>query len=101
MCGIDGIFLHGKESAAKRHEAERLVVRALARIRHRGEPQYQCETATGDTWVMGANRLAIISSAEGAQPVQSSDGRVSLVFNGEIYNYRSVASEIGVDEERI
>jgi len=44
---------------------------------------------------MGHVRLAITGGTEGLQPFQSEDGRLSLLHNGEIYNYRELRSELG------
>ena len=53
------------------------------------------ETRTG----LGHRRLAIIDlSAAGCQPMvlrpQDADGAITLVFNGEIYNYRELRAEL-------
>lgn len=47
---------------------------------------------------LGHRRLAILDlSSEGAQPVKTLDGRFSIVFNGEIYNYREIRDRLSRD----
>jgi asparagine synthase (glutamine-hydrolysing) len=43
---------------------------------------------------LGMRRLSIIDVAGGHQPIQNEDGTVRVVFNGEIYNYRNLRSEL-------
>ncbi|MGH9649275.1 MAG: asparagine synthase (glutamine-hydrolyzing), partial [Terriglobales bacterium] len=43
---------------------------------------------------LAARRLSIIDVAEGHQPVTNEDGSVTVVFNGEIYNYLSLREEL-------
>lgn len=51
-------------------------------------------TASGHNAGLGHRRLSIIDLAGGHQPMWSYDRSVAIVFNGEIYNYRSLRSEI-------
>lgn len=47
-----------------------------------------------DTVGLGMRRLAIIDLEGGRQPMASETGEVRVVFNGEIYNYRELRSEL-------
>lgn len=44
--------------------------------------------------VLGHTRLAVIDLAGGRQPMQTGDGRYSIIFNGEIYNFQSLREEL-------
>ena len=46
---------------------------------------------------MGAVRLAIIDLKGGQQPVHGCDERVTAIYNGEIYNYHEVRSQLRGD----
>src|SRR2546426_5372440 len=59
--------------------------RALDTIAHRG-PDAAGEWREREVF-LGHRRLSIIDLATGDQPMQSSDGRYVIVFNGEIYNF--------------
>jgi asparagine synthase (glutamine-hydrolysing) len=59
--------------------------RALDSIAHRG-PDAAGEWREHDVY-LGHRRLSIIDLATGDQPMQSTDGRYVIVFNGEIYNF--------------
>lgn len=43
---------------------------------------------------LGMRRLAIFDPANGHQPMQTPDGRLTLVFNGAIYNFRELRAEL-------
>ena len=90
MCGINGIFAY-RDAAIDRAE----LIRSRDRMAARGPD------GAGD-WVsdngrvgFGHRRLAIIDlSPTGFQPMPSRDGRLMMVFNGEIYNYRELRRDL-------
>lgn len=87
MCGIAGYF--SPEGRFKKQDLETLTT-ALA---HRGPDAagYFLENAVG----LGHRRLSIIDLSEAAnQPFFSRNNRYVLIFNGEIYNYKEIESEL-------
>lgn len=88
MCGICGIV--GPESTAP--ESQRIVRQMMKSLAHRG-PDDNGVTA-GDNFIFGHQRLAIIDIQYGAQPMKSDDGQITLVHNGEIYNYLELRQEL-------
>ena len=88
MCAICGILkLHREDSA------DATVVGAMAgTMAHRGPDD-------GGVFVdgpagLGFRRLSIIDLSGGHQPMSTPDGDVTIVFNGEIYNYRDLTSDL-------
>lgn len=92
MCGIIGIWEPGSADVVGR---EALVREGMEKLEHRGPDAHGVWTAdTGDI-TFGHRRLAVIDiSPLGHQPMRSSDGRYVLTFNGEIYNFQDVRSEL-------
>ncbi len=88
MCGINAIFAYGDgDERVDRHE----LLRTRDSMTARG-PDGFGEYIGGEGRVgLGHRRLAIIDLSDAAsQPMESEDGRFSIVFNGEIYNYRDL-----------
>jgi asparagine synthase (glutamine-hydrolysing) len=80
MCGIAGFVL------ARGERPDGRVVAAMCdAIRHRG-PDGE-GAAVLPPAALGMRRLAIIDVAGGRQPMRSDDGRFTIVFNGEVYNF--------------
>lgn len=69
-----------------------MLDRMCRRIRHRG-PDDQGTMVRGSV-ALGMRRLSIIDLAGGHQPISGCDPSVSVVFNGEIYNYRELQKEL-------
>ena len=70
------------------------AVRALTSLLARRGPDDEGHWADAHA-AIGFRRLAVLDlSTAGHQPMQSSDHRVVLVFNGEIYNYRELRTEL-------
>lgn len=87
MCGIIGIVGEICDSTPMQLEQARDL------MWHRGpDDSGLCLFADA---ILGFRRLAILDlSPAGHQPMLSSDGQVALVFNGEIYNYRELRTEL-------
>ena len=85
MCGITG-------SIDKRGVAKEDIDKMNEAIRHRGPDDDGI--LLRDTVGLGHRRLSIIDLASGHQPMKSADGAVWIVFNGEIYNYQELRSQL-------
>ncbi len=93
MCGIAGWL--GEAPA----DAQALAARWHALLSHRGPDD--TGFAAGAGWGLGFNRLSILDlSVLGHQPMQSTDGRYQIVFNGEIYNYLELRAVLVADGEQ-
>ncbi len=84
MCGIYGIF-DPNEPLGERWLA--WADRAQNLLAHRGPDGHRQQLFLDDRCLLGHNRLAIIDLEGGAQPLANEDNSVSVVCNGEIYNY--------------
>ena len=84
MCGIAGIV----GGACTKPVLEAM----LATLEHRGPDDRGVRL--GDGVALGATRLAIIDLSTGQQPMASDDGAATIVFNGEIYNFRAIRAEL-------
>ena len=59
---------------------------------HRGPDDHRLYFGQGVA--LGARRLSIIDPSTGGQPVSNEDGTVTVVLNGEIYNYRELRRDL-------
>ena len=88
MCGIAGMILFDPDSRVLRDDLERMA-RAMA---HRGPDASGCREAGPVGCAF--RRLSIIDRSGGNQPIHNETGRISIVFNGEIYNFQELRQEL-------
>jgi asparagine synthase (glutamine-hydrolysing) len=88
MCGIAGIYHFDPNIQVN----EIVLKRMTQSMIHRGpdEEGYHLEKNIG----LGHRRLSIIDIENGQQPMFSNDGGLILIYNGEIYNYLELRSEL-------
>lgn len=89
MCGIAGY---------RGPFPEHLVEEMLECLTYRG-PDSQ-GTYVDEGIALGNRRLSIIGRDTGDQPVQNEDGTVQVVYNGEIYNFRKLRSQLEAEGHR-
>ncbi len=88
MCGICGVATAGSDAVTDVEAVRRMN----GRLVHRGPDSDGVFHDGGVTLAM--RRLSIIDLEHGDQPISNEDGSVTVVQNGEIYNYRELRSEL-------
>jgi asparagine synthase (glutamine-hydrolysing) len=88
MCGLAGLF----DIKGLRAFDPALLERMTQVIAHRGPDGAGHYLEPGVA--LGHRRLAIIDLSGGSQPMRSEDGRMTVVFNGEIYNFQELRGEL-------
>ncbi len=88
MCGIAGIIgIKNKDTAQEK------IGKMLKALEHRGPNDSGVEI--WNEAVLGHRRLSIFDlSSAGHQPMLTGDGKIGLVFNGAIYNFRALRAEL-------
>lgn len=101
MCGLFGYL--STDPAADPSVLNARLVEAQAALHHRGPDDRGLESFSVSQGIdlpsfnltLGHTRLSIIDLTPGGhQPMHSGDGRFTIVFNGEIYNYRELCQEL-------
>src|SRR3954469_9162717 len=86
MCGIAGFVTSGSD-------ADAWVATSMIRtLRHRGPDD--SDVVVNGPAALAAARLSIIDVAGGHQPIAVDGGRVTVVQNGELYNYVELRDEL-------
>ena len=88
MCGIAGFFSFRDEGRTN----EGRVTSMLERLRHRG-PDGQGVDVLGAA-TLGATRLAMLDALQGLQPMRSEDGRLLVVYNGELFGHADLRQRL-------
>jgi len=93
MCGITGYINFSRQTGS---DAMQATVRRMAdTLAHRGPDDAGIWVDSEAGVALGHRRLAVVDlSPEGHQPMVSDDGRYIIVFNGEIYNFRELRTEL-------
>lgn len=92
MCGIFGSF-----TSVDAHLQALRMTAAGESLKHRGpdDQGIECHSTSWGELALGHARLSVIDlSIAGHQPMHSFDGRYSLIYNGEIYNYAALREEL-------
>ena len=88
MCGINGLYYFDPDRPAEAGIVERMRQAAT----HRGPDDHGCHV-DGPVG-LGFNRLSIIDLSGGHQPMSNAEETVWIVFNGEIYNFVELRTEL-------
>lgn len=88
MCGLVGIFHLREKYGVDRDLLSRMNETQL----HRGPDEGGLHTEPGVG--LGHRRLSIIDLSSGQQPLFNEDHSVVVVYNGEIYNFQTLAEEL-------
>ncbi len=91
MCGLIG-FLAARPDPSTSAETRQAIERSLTQMRHRGPDD--AGSWSDDEVVIGFRRLSLIDWEHSHQPLPYLDGRYQLIFNGEIYNYLELRSQL-------
>jgi asparagine synthase (glutamine-hydrolysing) len=73
-------------------EDKQLLSRMCESLKHRGPDR--TDFYMDRSISLGVDRLSIIDLATGDQPIGNEDGSIQIVFNGEVYNYHELKSEL-------
>ncbi len=90
MCGIAGFIT--KDHEVRKDERQIILDKMCKVITHRGPDEQG--TAIEGRAALGMRRLSIIDLKGGQQPIYNESGSKFIVFNGEIYNFRELKTEL-------
>ena len=95
MCGIAGIV----DLTGHRTVADGVIQRMTRAIIHRGPDEEGYFNRPGVA--LGSRRLSIVGLADGQQPLFNEDRSVSVVFNGEFFDYLEKRAQLEARGHRL
>lgn len=87
MCGICGIY-----DSNQRNIDKKLIISMMDSLKHRGPDDFGF--FFDNHVALGHRRLSIIDLKTGKQPVYNEDQSITIVYNGEIYNFQEIKKEL-------
>ena len=88
MCAICGVLNWKGCPAIRREDVEKM----LKALRHRGPDGSRSLLLEGAA--LGFNRLSFVDLSGGMQPLQNEDETISMICNGEIFNFQELRREL-------
>lgn len=88
VCGICGYFNINDEGVKHPHIVEQM----LHTLNHRGPDEFGITIK--DNVALGFTRLSIVDIQGGQQPLRNEDGTITLICNGEIFNYLELREQL-------
>ncbi|MDB6165264.1 MAG: putative Asparagine synthetase 1, partial [Lacunisphaera sp.] len=93
MCGIAGILQFLPDAGMA--EPRSVVAEMAEGLRHRGPDASGLWSSPDGLCHLGHRRLSVIDlSSEANQPMSDATGRYTVVFNGEIYNFKALKADL-------
>src|ERR1700677_4424544 len=96
MCGIAGIIDLSPQQRTVPEEIVRKMARAIV---HRGPDEEGFYFRPGIA--LASRRLSIVGLEDGQQPVTNEDGRIHVVFNGELFDHLEKRAELEARGHRL
>jgi len=111
MCGIAGILSYTPQNDGQANSSaldQNLIKKRAARLKamqdallHRGPDDKGAFFSPSYNAGLAHTRLSIIDLSEGGhQPMSSQDKRYTITYNGEIYNYKKLRSQLELEGEQ-
>ncbi len=91
MCGFAGQFVYAGQADLP------LAQTMAATLTHRGPDEQGNFLSSDNRCAIGFRRLSVIDPPASHQPMTDPKGKVTIAFNGEIYNFRKLRQELAVD----